>query len=127
MGAKIDKELIKTLYISGLNTSEIAERLNLKSDTVQKCIKRNFDKYNLQHKRARFKLKEIEKVVNYEATKCISDSVFIKKNPSIYKTIKNGDIILDAPEETIPWDVPRILKNDNSQELYEKRIKRAAN
>lgn len=122
MSVTIDKDLIKTLYISGLNAPEIAEKLNLKIDSVKKCIQRNFEKYKLQHKRTRFKLKEVEKAVNYEATKCMSDSTFIKKNPSIYKTVSNGDIIVNAPEETLPWDVPQRLKNDDSKELYEKRL-----
>lgn len=122
MGSKIDKELVKALYISGLNAPEIAEKLNLKGDSIKKCIQRNFEKYKLQHKKARFKLKEVEKAVNYEATRCMSDSTFIKKNPSIYKTISNGDIVINAPEETLPWDVPKKLKNDDSKELYEKRV-----
>ncbi len=122
MRVTIDKDSIKTLFISGLNAPEIAEKLNLKIDSVKKCIQRNFEKYKLQHKRARFKLKEVEKAVNYEATKCMSDSTFIKKNPSIYKTISNGDIVVNAPEEILPWDVPQRLKNDDSKELYEKRV-----
>lgn len=122
MRSKIDKELIKTLYISGLNAPEISQKLKLNNEMVKKCIQRNFGEFKLQHKRARFKLKEVEKAVNYEATRCMSDSTFIKKNPSIYKTILNGDIIINAPKETLPWDVPGILKNDDSKELYEKRV-----
>ena len=122
MEAKIDKESVKTLYISGLNASEIAEKLNFKSDSVKKCIQRNFLKYKLQHKRARYEITEVKKAVNHEATKWMSDSSFIKKNPSIYKTIPNGDKVVNAPKETLPWDVPQRLKNDDSKELYEKRV-----
>lgn len=121
--SKIDKEIIKSLYIDkGLNPSEIAKNLNLKVDSVKKCIQRNFNKYKLQHKRVRFKNKEIEKAINYEATKCMSDSEFINKNPSIYKTEKNGDIVVAAPEETLPWDVPKRLKNEDSENLVNKRL-----
>lgn len=119
----IDKELVKNLYINeGFNACEIAKKLNLNIKSVEKCIKRNFEKCKLQHKRARFKFKEVEKAINYEATRCMSDGSFIKKNPSIYKTKENGDIIVSAPEETLPWDVPQRLKNDDSKELYEKRV-----
>ena len=52
----------------------------------------------------------------------MSDGAFIKKNPSIYKTNLNGDKVVDAPEEFLPWDVPRRLKNDDSKELVEKRL-----
>lgn len=122
MKSKIDKELVKTLYISGLNAPEIAKELDLKSDSVKKCIERNLEKYKIQHKRARFKNKEVEKAINYEATKCMSDSTFIKRNPSIYRTAENGDIVVNAHEDTLPWDVPRILKNENNKELVNKRI-----
>lgn len=123
--AIIDKELVKKFYLDeGLNANEIAKKLNLNVKSVEKCIQRNFSKNKLQHKRIRFQKKEIEKAVNYEATRCMSDSTFIKKNPSIYKTIENGDIVIDAPKETLSWDVPKRLKNDDSKELYEKRITR---
>ena len=122
MNSKLDKELVENLYISGLNAIEIAKKLDSTVGAVKMCIKRNFEKYKLQHKRARFKTKEVEKAINYESTKCMSDSAFIKKNPSIYETISNGDIIVNAPEETLPWDVPKRLRNDDSKELYEKRV-----
>ncbi|OOM73974.1 hypothetical protein CLPUN_42120 [Clostridium puniceum] len=123
MNSKIDKELVKILYIDeGLNSSEIAKKLNLKVKSVEKCIQRNFNKYKLQHKRVRLQKKETEKAINYEATRCMSDGSFIKKNPSIYKTDSNGDIIVNAPEEILTWDVPKKLKNDDSTELYNKRV-----
>lgn len=121
--AKIDKELVKNLYISGLNAPEIAKMLNFKSDSIKKCIERNFSLENkIQHKKARLETKDIEKAINYESTKCMSDSTFIKRNPSIYRTAENGDIVVNAPEDTLPWDVPRILKNENNKELVNKRI-----
>ncbi len=123
----IDKELVRILYIEeGFNANEIAKKLDLKVKSVEKCIQRNFSegKDKLQHKRTRLQKKEIEKAINYEATKCMSDGTFIKKNPSIYKTASNGDIVINAPEEALPWDVPQRLKNDDSKELYEKRVTR---
>lgn len=119
----IDKELVKSLYLNeGLNAPEIAKKLNLNVKSVEKCIQRNFDKYKLQHKRVRFKKKEIEKAINYEATKCMTDGAFIKKNPSIYKTDSNGDKVVYAPEESLPWDVPKRLKNEDSEKLVNKRL-----
>ncbi|MFT8352769.1 DNA-binding response regulator [Clostridium saccharoperbutylacetonicum] len=120
---KIDKEKVKELYLEkGCNIHEIATKMQVKEDSVKKCIERNFKQYKLQHKRIRFKKKEIEKSINYEATKCMSDSIFIKRNPSIYRTTENGDIIVNAPEETLAWDVPRELRNENSKDLVEKRL-----
>ncbi|WP_023976334.1 hypothetical protein [Clostridium beijerinckii] len=123
--AKIDKKLVKNLYISGLNAQEIARMLNFKfkSDSIKKCIERNCSlEDKIKHKKLKIEKREIKKAINYESTKCMSDSTFIKRNPSIYKTRENGDIVVNAPEEFLPWDVPRILKNDNSKELYEKRV-----
>jgi len=123
LNTKIDKEVVKNLYISeGLNPSEIAVKLNLKVDSVKKCIERNFIKFKVQHRKVRFEKKEIEKSINYEATRCMSDASFIKRNPSIYTVKENGDIIVNAPKETLTWDVPKRLKNDDSKELYEKRV-----
>lgn len=121
--AKIDKEKVKELYLEkGFNIPEIANEMQLKEDSVKKCIQRNFGEYKLQHKRVRFKKKEIEKAINYEATRCMSDGAFINKNPSIYKTKKNGDIVVAAAEETLPWDVPKRLKNEDSKDLVNKRL-----
>ncbi len=123
--AIINKELVKRLYLDeGLNANEIAKKLNLNVKSVEKCIQRNFSKNKLQHKKVRLQKKEAEKAINYEATRCMSDSTFIKKNPSIYTTINNGDIVVNVPEEVLTWDVPKRLKNDNSKELYEKRVTR---
>ena len=123
MESKVDREVVKILYLDeGLNAPEIAKKLNLKVDSVKKCIQRNFEKDKLQHKKARFNKKEIEKSVNYEATRCMSDGAFIKKNPSIYKTNSNGDKVVYVPEESLPWDVPRRLKNEDSENLVNKRL-----
>ncbi len=125
MKAKIDKELVKELYLDkGFNASEIASKLKLKEDSVKKCIQRNFEQYKLQHKRVRFKKKEIEKAINHEAMKYMSDSAFVKKNPSIYMTKQNGDIVVNAPEGILPWDVPRRLRNEDSENLVNKRLTR---
>ena len=121
---KIDKEKVKELYLDkGFNIPEISKKMNLKEDSVKKCIQRNFKQYKFQHKMVRFKKNEIEKAINYEATKCMSDCAFINKNPSIYVTTGNGDIIINVPEETLGWDVPRKLRNENSKDLIEKRLR----
>jgi len=121
--AIIDKELVKRLYLEeGLNANEIAKKNNLNVKSVEKCIQRNFSQSKLQHKKVRLKKKETEKAINYEATRCMSDGTFIKRNPSIYMTKENGDIVVNAPQETLTWDVPKKLKNNDSKEQYEKRV-----
>ena len=43
----------------------------------------------------------------------MSDKTFILKNRSIYKTEKDGDIVLKKDIGcAVPWDVPRRLTNE---------------
>ncbi len=125
MKAIVDKEKVKEFYLKGKNIPEIAALLNLKKDTVKKCIQRNFSDLKLDHKRIRYRNKQIEQSTNREATKYMSDATFIIKNPSIYTTNENGDIVVNAPEDILTWDVPRKYKNDNSVKLVDARIKRS--
>ncbi|WP_242862718.1 DNA-binding response regulator [Clostridium botulinum] len=112
--AKLNKELIKKLYLEGLKAPEIAKKLNLKKDTIKKCIQRNFNNLKHDHEIAVVQRREVIKAVNYEANKFMGDSTFIKKNRSIYKTKFDGDIIINkevAP--VVTWDTPRRLGNAN--------------
>ncbi|MGN2371722.1 DNA-binding response regulator [Clostridium cagae] len=114
MKAKLDKELIKKLYLEGLKAPEIAKKLKLKKDTIKKCIQRNFNNLKYEHEIAVVQRCEVIKAVNYEANKFMGDSTFIKKNRSIYKTKSDGDIVINkevAP--VVTWDTPRRLVNEN--------------
>lgn len=105
---------VEKLYLLGLNAAEIAKLLNSKKDTIKKCIQRNFKELKHKHEIAVVQRREAIKAVNYEAKKYISDSAFIKKNRSIYKTKADGDIVLNkevAP--VVSWDTPRRLVNEN--------------
>lgn len=115
------KSKIEELYLKGFNASQITNILNsdledkkIKRETIQKHIQRNLLDKKMQHNIKVLENKEAIKAVNYEATRCMSDKSFISKNKSIYKTKKNGDIIIDkdiAP--VITWDTPRRLNNEN--------------
>lgn len=113
---RIDKEKVKKLYLEdGLKAPEIAKKLGYNSETVKKCIQRNFQGYKDQykHKVAVIKRKEALRAVNSEANRYITPRAFIKKNRTAYKTKENGDIVIDreiAP--VVPWDMPRCLKNE---------------
>ncbi|WP_333860822.1 helix-turn-helix transcriptional regulator [Clostridium sp.] len=109
----LNKEKVKSLYLEGLTDAEIARKLNVKKDTVKKCIQRNFNHLRCEHRTALAYRREALKAINYEANKYIGDSAFIKKNRSIYKTNPNGDIVINkdvAPVTT--WDTPRRLANE---------------
>lgn len=115
------KPKIEELYLKGFNASQITNILNsnledkkIKRETIQKHIQRNLLDKKMQHNIKVLENKEAIKAVNYEATRCMSDKSFISKNMSIYKTKKNGDIIIDkeiAP--CITWDTPKRLNNEN--------------
>lgn len=114
MKAKVDKNQIEELYLAGYNASEIGKKLSCNVETIRKCIQRNFSNLKSKHERALIQRREVLKAVNYEANKYISDSSFIKKNRSIYKTNPNGDIVINkevAP--VVTWDTPKRLSNEN--------------
>ena len=110
----LDKEIVRSFYLHGYNAVEIAKKISSNVETVRKCIQRNFGDLKLKHDIAVIQRKEEIKAVNYEANNWISDRSFILKNRSIYKTLPNGDIVINrevAPITT--WDTPRRLVNEN--------------
>ena len=110
----LSKEIVKGFYLEGYNAAEIAKKLKVGTDSVRKCIQRNFGNLKLKHKVAVVQKKEELKTINYEANKYMSDKAFVLKNRSIYKTLPNGDIVTNkevAP--VITWDTPRRLINEN--------------
>ncbi|MBP3931688.1 MAG: DNA-binding response regulator [Peptostreptococcaceae bacterium] len=113
----LDKELVKQLYANGLNAREISEQLNENKSAVNKCIQRNFKDLKPIHLKNRKYLKfyedEVKKITKYESKQYMSDKTFILKNRSIYKTEKDGDIVLKKDIGcAVPWDVPRRLTNE---------------
>lgn len=114
MRVKVDKNDIKKLYLNGYNAKQISSTLEVTVESVRKYIQRNFDHLKRKHEVAVIARKETVKAVNYEASKCMSDKSFVKKNRSIYKTKINGDIVINkdvAP--VVTWDTPKRLVNEN--------------
>ena|SRR5471030_654926 len=112
--ARLNKEEIKKMYLDGFNAPEIAKKIKEDKDTIKKCIQRNFKDFRLEHEIAAVRRREVIKAINYESTKFMGDSTFIRKNRSIYKTNLNGDIVINkhvAP--VVTWDTPRRLTNEN--------------
>lgn len=113
----MDKDLVKKLYLEGYNAAEIAKIVLKTKGSVQKHIQRHLSNKKHLHERAVITRREALKAINYEANKYMSDKSFILKNRSIYKTKKNGDIVLKNIDEigcAIPWDAPRRLVNEMS-------------
>lgn len=117
-GIGMNKELVKQLYYNGFNSREIAEQLKINKSAVNKCIQRNFRYLKSIHLKKRKSLKfyenEIRRITKYESNQYMSDRNFILKNRSIYKTLPNGDVVINkevAP--VVTWDTPRRLVNEN--------------
>jgi len=112
--AKLDKEIVKKLYLDGLKAPEIAKKLESDKETVKKCIQRNFKDLRHEHDIAVVQRREVIKATNYEANKYMGDSTFIKKNRSIYKTKSDGDIVINKEVAPIvTWDTPKRLVNED--------------
>lgn len=110
----LDKELVKSFYLQGYNAVEIAKKVSSNTEAVRKCIQRNFGDLKLKHEIAVIQRREELKATNYESNRYISDRAFILKNRSIYKTLPNGDIVINREVAPIvTWDTPRRLVNEN--------------
>lgn len=110
------KNLAKEMYLEGFNSSEISRLLNNKGikvtkAAIQKYIQRNLKHLKYIHERKVIERREIIKATNYEAKRHMTNKAFIIKNRSIYKTNKNGDIVINkevAP--TITWILQKDLQ-----------------
>ena len=99
------KKRVRELYRNGYNAAEIAdiitkenaaEGINKKTtrEAIKKCIQRNFKDLKREHKENAKARKEVERALDYESKKFISDKSLILKNRSAYETKNNGDIVL---------------------------------
>lgn len=126
MSKRLDKEKVKELYLKGHNAPYIAEVLKSNVDAVRQCICRNCKEFKKSHLAIKLRNKEVDRITRFESKQYMSDSVFIKKNMSIYKTNKNGDLVLNKDVAPIvSYDTPEILKNEDGAIAIDKRIKKS--
>ncbi|OPJ63704.1 helix-turn-helix domain containing protein [Clostridium chromiireducens] len=119
----LDKEKVKELYLEGYGSSQISNILKCKPETVRKCIERNFKQFKISHIAIKIRNKEIDRITRHESKQYMSDSTFVRKNRSIYKTNNDGDLIIDrnvAPVTT--FDTPRIFRNENNEKQVNRKI-----
>mgnify|MGYP000010625975 FL=1 len=122
----LDKEKVKEMYLKGYSASDIAKRLNASRHAVQKCIQRNMRLLKKSHDIAKEFNKEVKKVTRREAKQYMSDKDFIRRNKSIYKTNKNGDIVLNKSiSGTVSFDTPRRYVNEFSSGRIDRNIKKS--
>lgn len=117
-------------YKKGFTHKEIAVILNLKENTVKTKVNRTLSKMTEreqidlreQHNLNKLERRDIKRALNYECNKEIGNRAFIESNRSIYKTRKNGNIVLKSRDELscqITWDTPIGLNNDSKEEIRE--------
>jgi uncharacterized protein YjcR len=116
-------EKVKELYLQGYNPCQIAIVLKCNSSTIRQCIHRNLKEFKKSHLAEKIRKKEIDKITRQESKQYMSDKDFIKRNRSIYKTNKNGDIILNKEvAQIVSFDTPKILINEYEEERVNKSI-----
>lgn len=122
----LDKNKVKNLYLQGHNAVYIALELNCNVETVRKCIQRNLNDFKNAHLIAKERDKEILRITAREAKQYMSDKDFVKRNPSIYKILENGDKVLNREVSgTVSFDTPRSLINEDSYDRVNRNIIKA--
>ena len=128
------KKRVRELYRNGYNATEIAQIITKENEkegihkkttreAIKKCIQRNFKNLKREHKENAKARKELERALNYESKKYMSDKELIAKNMSAYETRDNGDIVLRKEKEYVfPSDMPKRLVNQD-KELKLKSLK----
>ena len=92
---RIDKNKVRELYVKGYNAKEISsilskiKEVDIKSDTVQRCINRNFSDLKLNHTKARNLNKDIKRSIDIMNNSFMSNSSLLKYNRQSYKYYKN--------------------------------------
>ena len=116
---KLDKEKIERVYLKGYNYIEIAKVFNWKSESVRKCIQRNFKELKSQHELERDRRKAIDRALKREVNGFMTSRNFVKTNPSIYTQNSKGDLVLKKGTVCYTNDTPKVLRNEELRE-YEK-------
>lgn len=110
----LNKNKVEELYLKGWSYSSIASELESNYETVRKCIQRNFRSFRSSNTAEKLRRKEVDRITRHEANQYMSDKDFVKRNRSIYRTEKDGDIVVKNEfEKILSFDVPRRLKNED--------------
>ena len=89
------KKRIEDYYISGMNAKEIAKRMLMIANTVQRYINRNLYMHKEKHSKNRIENRHIKKAIDNTNNSFISGSSFLKQNRQAYTYNKNLNITFD--------------------------------
>lgn len=109
---RLDKNRVKELYLKGYNSKEISKILSagnqiVKSDTIQRCINRNFSDFKFEHRKARNLNRDIKRSIDTMNNSFISNSSLLKYNRQSYRYNKNGNLVFDERIGRKPDDLPK--------------------
>lgn len=110
---RVDKNEVKRLYIKGYNAKEISNILyernneNTKSDTIQKCINRNFSELKSEHRKARDSNKKIKRAIDIKNNAYMSNHSLLKYNRQSYSYNQNGNLVFNNKGGKKPADIPK--------------------
>ncbi|WP_297714516.1 hypothetical protein [Clostridium sp.] len=132
---KKDDELLTIMFNNGCTALDISIKLNRTKEAVQKRIqylKRKKVIFESNRKLKQIELREINKAINYESSKFMSNRSLVKSSLSAYKTNSLGDLVLDIEKSNrdgyeYTLDMPKRLGNEeirqyNKTFLYSKEI-----
>ena len=104
-----DKKVIEKMYVSGFILKDIVKKLDntYKMETIKKYIQRNLKHLKEVHEREKVNRKETLRIIDWECSQVMSDREFVKRNLSIYKSNKNGDLVLNREVAgAVTFDTP---------------------
>lgn len=121
---KDDDRILIEMFNNGCTALEISIKLNRTKEATQKRIqylKKNKIIFESNRKQRQIELREINKAINYENSKFMSDRSLVKSSLSAYKNNSKGDLVLDKEKAKANGyeytnDMPRRLGNNEGRE-----------
>ncbi|CAM2078024.1 MAG: Helix-turn-helix type 11 domain-containing protein [uncultured Clostridium sp.] len=121
---RTDDEKLISMFNNGCTALDIAIELNRTKEATQKRIqylKKKKIIFERDRKLKQIELREINKAIDYESNKLMSDSSVIKSSLSVYKNNSKGDLVLDREKAKIngyeyTYDMPSKLRNNEGRE-----------
>lgn len=122
-----DDKILIEMFNNGCKALEISIKLSRTKEATQKRIqylKKKKIIFERDRKLKQMELREINKAINYENSKLMSNSSLIKSSLSAYKNNSKGDLVLDTEKAKIngykyTYDMPSKLRNNEGRE-YDK-------
>lgn len=119
-----DDKILIEMFNNGCTALEISIKLNRTKEATQKRIqylKKKKIIFERDRKLKQIELREIDKAINYEISKFMSNGSLIRASLSAYKNNSLGDLVLDTEKAKrhgyeYTDDMPKRLENEGIRE-----------